>query len=218
MEALVAFNPDPASATLAEARELLPVVWLGEWADPTEVDNVHVDETEGLRLAIEHLASLGHSDIVYIGGLDGRVGRDRADAYRAAMSASGLADRIEVVPSGFSEEGGAAAAREIAARERRPTAVMCCGDQCASGVMAVFARSNVQMPQDVSVVGFDDGYVSSLSYHRLTSVHQDVEATVEATLAAVLDRIEGGDGPRRAVSTATRLAVRDSTGPARTGP
>lgn len=218
VEALVAFNPDPDSAALAEACNLVPVVWLGEWVQKPDVANVHVDDVEGLRLAIEHLVGLGHRDIVYVGGLGGRVGRDRVEAYRAAMTTFGLADRIEVLSSGFSEEDGAAAARQIVARAGRPTAVVCCGDQCAAGVMAVFAQSRVQVPEDISVVGFDDSYLSSLSYHRLTSVRQDVEATVEAALDSVLERIEGDDdGPRRVVATATTLVVRESTGPARTG-
>ncbi|MFJ9558639.1 LacI family DNA-binding transcriptional regulator [Streptomyces fuscichromogenes] len=217
VEALVAFNPAPDSAALAEACDRVPVVWLGEWMQRPEVDNVHVDEVTGLRLAIEHLVGLGHRDIVYAGGLGGRVGQDRADAYRAAMTEAGLSDHIEVLSVGFMEEDGATAARETVARDRRPTAVVCCGDQCAAGVMAVYARSGVRVPEDVSVVGFDDSYLSSLSYHRLTTVRQDVEATVEATLDAVLERIEGDDGPRRVVATPTTLVVRDSTGPARTG-
>jgi DNA-binding LacI/PurR family transcriptional regulator len=155
---------------------------------------------------------------VYVGELDATLSRDRADAYRAAMTGAGLESRIDVLPSGFSEEDGAAAARQIVARDQRPTAVVCCGDQCAVGVLAVFARSGVRVPEDISVVGFDDSYVASLSYHRLTTVHQDVEATVEATLDAVLARLEGDDGPRRVVATPTRLVVRESTGPARTGP
>ncbi|MFI1359932.1 LacI family DNA-binding transcriptional regulator [Streptomyces sp. NPDC020898] len=217
VEALVAFNPAPGSAALAEACDLVPVVWLGDWVQAPEVDNVHVDEVEGLRLAVGHLVGLGHRDIVYVGGLGGRVGRDRADAYRAAMTTFGLSDQAEVLSSDFWEEGGAAAAREIVARTRRPTAVVCCGDQCAAGVMAVFARSGIRVPEDVSVVGFDDSYLSSLSYHRLTSVRQDVEATVEATLGSVLERLDGDDGPRRVVATATTLVVRESTGPAQTG-
>jgi DNA-binding LacI/PurR family transcriptional regulator len=217
VEALVAFNPDPASRALAEACDLVPVVWLGEWVDKPEVDNVHVDEVEGLRLAVEHLVELGHRDIVYVGGLGGIVGRDRADAYRGAMTAFGLEDRIEVLSSGFSEENGATAAREILARDRRPTAVVCCGDQCAVGVLAVFARANVPVPGEISVVGFDDSYLASLSYHRLTTVRQDVEATVEATWASVLARLECDDGPRRVSATRTKLVVRESTGPARPG-
>ena len=218
VEALVAFNPDPASSVLAEACDLMPVVWLGEWVKKPEVDNVHVDEIEGLRLAIEHLVELGHRDIVYVGGHGGIVGRDRADAYRSAMTAFGLADRIEVISSDFSEESGAAAAREILGRPERPTAVVCGGDQCAVAVLAVLARANVPVPGQISVVGFDDSYLASLSYHQLTSVRQDVEATVEATLASVLGRLEGDEGPRRVTATPTALVVRRSTGPVRTGP
>ncbi|MGV9385437.1 LacI family DNA-binding transcriptional regulator [Nonomuraea sp. NPDC003707] len=218
VEALVAFNPDPASRALADARELVPVVWLGEWVDELDVDNVHVDEIEGLRLAVEHLVELGHRDIVYVGGRGGAVGRLRAEAYRSAMAAVGLAERAEVLESDFSEEGGASAARHVLVRRHRPTAVVCCGDQCAAGVLAVLARANVNVPGEISVVGFDDSYVASLSYHQLTSVHQDVEATVEATLLSVLDRLEGHDGPRRVSATPTRLVVRESTGRARTGP
>jgi len=218
VEALVAFNPDPTSRALAEACDLVPVVWLGEWVQRPEVDNVHVDEVEGLRLAIEHLVALGHRDIVYVGGLGGIVGRDRADAYRSAMAEFGLGDRIEVLSSGFSEENGATAAREILGRTQRPTAVVCCGDQCAVGVLAVFARANVPVPGEISVVGFDDSYLASLSYHRLTTVRQDVEATVEATLASVLARLECDDGPRRVSATRTELVVRDSTGPAFSAP
>ncbi|MEU7744701.1 LacI family DNA-binding transcriptional regulator [Nonomuraea sp. NPDC049158] len=217
VEALVAFNPDPASSALAEACDLVPVVWLGEWVRKPDVDNVHVDEVEGLRLAIEHLVELGHRDIVYVGGLGGNVGRDRVDAYRGAMAAFGLEDRVEVLSSGFSEENGASAAREILGRDRRPTALVCCGDQCAVGVLAVFAQANVPVPGEISVVGFDDSYLASLSYHRLTSVRQDVEATVEATLTSVLERLECGDKPRRVSATRTELVVRESTGPARTG-
>ncbi|AEK45921.1 LacI family transcriptional regulator [Amycolatopsis mediterranei S699] len=217
VEALVAFNPDPTSDALAGAWQLVPVVWLGEWVPAPEVDNVHVDEIEGLRLAIEHLVKLGHRDIAYVGGLGGEVGRDRTNAYRGAMAESGLADRIEVLSSDFSEEGGATVAREILGRSRRPTAVVCCGDQCAAGMLAVFARANFPVPGAISVIGFDDSYLASLSYHSLTSVRQDVEATVEATLTTVLKRLEGDDGPRRVSATRTRLVVRDSTGPAPTG-
>lgn len=217
VEALVAFNPDPASRALAEACDLVPVVWLGEWVQRPEVDNVHVDEVEGLRLAVEHLVGLGHRDIVYVGEMGGIVGRDRAEAYRGAMTAFGLADRIEVLSTGFAEEDGATAAREILGRDRRPTAVVCCGDQCAVGVLAVFARANLSVPGEISVVGFDDSYLASLSYHQLTSVRQDVEATVEATLTSVLARLESDDAPRRVSATRTELVVRESTGPARSG-
>jgi DNA-binding LacI/PurR family transcriptional regulator len=217
VEALIAFNPDPASPALAEAFSRMPVAWLGEWTTALEADNIHVDERDGLRRAVEHLVAFGHRRIAYAGGEGGNVGRDRADAYREAMTGVGLADEIDVVSSSFFEEDGAAAARTLLERGQLPTAVVCSGDQSAVGLLAVFARAGVRVPDDVSVIGFDDSYLAGLSYHQLTSVHQDVEETVEASLDAVIDRIQGGVGPRRVVATATDLTVRASTGPARAG-
>ncbi|GAB6903135.1 LacI family DNA-binding transcriptional regulator [Kineosporia succinea] len=213
VEALVAFNPDPSSDALAEARGLVPVVWMGEWVEDESVDNVHVDEVEGLRLAVEHLVGLGHRDIEYVGAFAGRLGADRADAYRAAMAGAGLEARV--LEADYTEEGGAEAARCLLRREKRPTAVVCVGDQCAVGMLGVFARSGVAVPEEISVIGFDDSYLAALSYHQLTSVRQNVEATVEAGLRAVLDRLDEPGRPRRVTATKTELVVRKSTGPVR---
>jgi DNA-binding LacI/PurR family transcriptional regulator len=65
VEAIVAFNPDPAAPTLSDALDLLPVVWMGEHSDEPRADNVHVDDAAGLRLAVQHLKSLGHDRISY---------------------------------------------------------------------------------------------------------------------------------------------------------
>ncbi|WP_240471983.1 LacI family DNA-binding transcriptional regulator [Pseudarthrobacter phenanthrenivorans] len=215
VEGLVALNPDPQSRVLREASNLVPLVWLGEWAHTPEVDNVYLDEVEGLRLAVEHLVNLGHRDIVYVGGLGGPAGKSRADAFRNAMSMFGLAERTEVLASDFSEEDAANVARKIVLSSERPTAVICCADQCAVAVMEVFAQSGIRVPEEISVIGFDDSYLASLSYHSLTSVRQDVEAIVEATLEAVVGRIEGNEESHRVVSTPASLTVRNSTGPPR---
>lgn len=215
VEALVVFNPQPNVQTLEEASRLVPVVLLGEWTDAPFVDNIYVDEVGGLRAAIAHLRKLGHRRIAYVGGRDGSVGQGRAEAYRLAMDAEGLTAEVDVILSGFGEEDGATAARELLLRADLPTAVVCCGDQCAAGLLAVFARAGIDVPGRLSVVGFDDSYLASLSYHQLTSVHQDVEATVDAALAAVVDRTGGDTGERRVVATPTTLVVRHSTGPAK---
>jgi len=213
VEAVIAFNAETEDGRIAEAGAVVPFVMTGEWSPDPAYDNVHVDERAGLRLAVEHLHLLGHRRIAYVGGLDGRVGADRATAYREAMTAARLAAHIEVLSSGFSEEGGASAARALLRRAERPTAVICCGDQCAEGVMGVLTRAGVPVPEEISVVGFDDSYVSSLSYLRLTSVQQDVESTLEACWQAVLGRLDVPDGPRQVIATPSGLTVRESTGP-----
>lgn len=215
VEALLVFNPSPDSAALEEARRLVPVVILGQWSDGGTVDNVHVDERAGLQAAVGHLTSLGHTRITYVGGSGGIVGRDRADAYEEAMTQASLEERIDIVASGFTEEDGAAAARTLLARDELPTAVICCGDQCAAGLLAVLNQHSVTIPDAVSVVGFDDSYLSALSYHQLTSVHQDIEATVDAALGAIADRMAGSTDAPRQVATPIEFVVRKSTGPAR---
>lgn len=211
VEAVIAFNPDLGSVVLREAIERVPVVLLGEWAPAGFTDNVHVDERQGLGQAVEHLVALGHERIAYVGGVGGTLGPERAAAYRASMISAGLEDRVQVLDSDFTEEGGAAAARTVVTMADRPSALLCCGDQCATGVIAVFRESGVSVPRDVSVVGFDDSYLAALSYQQLTSVHQDVDATVEATMGRVLDRLAGDDAPPLRVATETRLVVRAST-------
>lgn len=214
VEAIAVFNADPASPALTDARRRVPIVWLGEWARDDGVDNVHVDEIAGLRAAVEHLVGLGHERIAYIGGLDGNVGADRAEAYRLAMRGAGLAARIDVIESRFDEESAADAARRVLALADPPTALVCCGDQAAVAVLSVLALAGVAVPGRISVVGFDDSPIAALSYHRLTSVRQDVERTVEAALGTLVDRLDGSTAPRRRVATAAELVVRGSTGPA----
>lgn len=217
VEGVLAFNPDPRQPAFEDALRHVPVVWLGERAGVDTADNVRVDELSGLRLAVQHLRTLGHEAIAYVGGGGGTVGRDRADAYRTVMRDEGLLEHTEVIDAGFSEEDGADAARSILGRSvrDRPTAVVCCGDLNATGLLAVLARADVVVPGDLSVVGFDDSYVAALSYHRLTSIRQDVEQTVDAALTSVLRRLSDSSARPQEVLTPTTLVTRASTGPAR---
>lgn len=217
VEGMLVFNPDPGKPAFEDALRHVPVVWLGERAEVTAADNVRVDELSGLRQAVQHLQVFGHRAIAYVGGAGGAVGRDRAAAYRTVMRDEGLLEHAEVIMTGFTEEDGADAARILLARAAadRPTAVICCGDLNATGLLAVLARAGVDVPGEISVVGFDDSYVAALSYHQLTSIRQDVEQTVDAALTAVLRRISDATVPPREVLTPTGLVARASTGPAR---
>lgn len=215
VEGIAVFNADPTSPALFDARRRVPIVWLGEWSRETDVDNIHIDEAAGLRYAVDHLVALGHRRIAYVGGLGGFLGVDRADAYRSAMRAAGLGSEVEIFESGFDQESGAAAARRVLESREPPTALVCCGDQVAQAVLTVFALAGVAVPGKISVVGFDDSDLAKLSYHRLTSVRQDVDLTVEATLDTLISRLEGASGSHRRIATPATLIVRDSTGPAR---
>ncbi|WP_345377351.1 LacI family DNA-binding transcriptional regulator [Frondihabitans cladoniiphilus] len=215
VEAIAAFNPDPDSEALSRALDMLPVAWLGERSDDARADVVRTDDDEGLRLVVEHLVALGHREIAYAGGADGRVGTDRADTYRRAMKAAGLASHVDVLGVGFGEEDGATAAWILLGRDALPTAVVGSSDQCGAGLKAVFTQNGVAVPGDVSVTGYDDSDVAAFSYNALTTVRQDVEHTVDATLGSLLRRLADPALPPRETPTTATLVVRGSTGPAR---
>ncbi|UQN28773.1 LacI family DNA-binding transcriptional regulator [Brachybacterium kimchii] len=230
VEALAVFNPEPGTEVLDSARSAVPVVLLGQWSEDTTLDTVHVDERAGLRRVVDHLLALGHRQITYLGGAaGGTVGADRAEAYGEAMAAVGLEARADVVDAGFDEEAGASAARSVLGRDEWPTAIVCGSDHAAAGALAVLARAGVRVPEEMSVVGFDDNRLAELSYHQLTTVHQDVEETVDATLSIMLDRLHGGHPPEEATPgraaregrrqvTSARLVVRQSTASPRPRP
>ena len=216
VEAIACFNPDPASPALERALDTLPVAWLGERTDDRRADVVRTDDDEGLCLIVDHLVALGHREIAYAGGTSGTVGPDRAETYRRAMEAAGLSSCIDVLDVGFGEEDGATAARTLLARDHLPTAVVGSSDQCGSGLRAVFAQAGVAVPEDVSVTGYDDSDLASLTFNSLTAVRQDVELTVDATLESLLRRLADPTLQPREVPTRATLVVRESTGPART--
>lgn len=215
VEALACYNPDPSSPAFQRALDLLPVVWMGERSSDLRADVVRTDDTAGLRAVVEHLVGLGHRRIAYAGGLSGTVGPDRAQAYREAMTEAGLAENIDVVPVGFDEEDGADAARVLLSRDVLPTAVACCSDHCAAGLFATLMRAGVAVPDEVSVVGYDDSNVAGLSYLQLTTVHQDVELTVSAAVDAIVRRLDDASVAPREVATPAPLITRSTTGPAR---
>lgn len=214
VEGVIGFNVPTTAVEVASAAALVPFVLLGERAPEAVHDNVFVDEEAGLRLAVDHLVGLGHRDIVYLGGHPGRVGAARADSYRAAMDAAGLADHAEVVESDFWEESGASATRTLLARASWPTAIIACGDQSAAGAMGVLTRAGVQVPAEISLVGFDDSDVASRSYLAMTSVRQDVDLTADEAWDALTQRLADPAAARRSIATRTTLTVRGSTGPA----
>lgn len=213
VEALACFNPDPNSLVLRQAAEHVPVIWLGERSPRGIFDTVRSDDTEGVRLAVEHLRTSGHRRIAYGGGIGGQVGPDRAQAYRDAMRRSGLVDEVDVLDVGFSEEDGARAARMLLARPDLPTAVVCSSDHVAAGLVTVLRFHGVRVPEDISVTGYDDSELAAISYLDLTSVRQDPDLTAAETLDAARNRRESPDDPARDVATPATLVVRGSTAP-----
>ncbi|TDQ54200.1 LacI family transcriptional regulator [Actinorugispora endophytica] len=216
-EALLLLGPDTDPAFLRETARRAPVVSVGRRFPGADVETVHTAEAKGVRLAVRHLAGLGHRRITHIDGGTGAGSAERRRGYRDAMRGLGLGDFVRVLRGDHTEESGAAAARLLLAEERLPTAVLAGNDRCALGLLDVLSRAGVRVPEDVSVVGFDDIPVARLSHVDLTTVRQDVPGMAAAAVATAVNRLEDRSSALRETVLAPELVVRGTTAAPREG-
>ena len=166
----------------------------------------------GLR-ATEHLTGLGHRRIAHVAGRPGlSCSRARLDGYRAGLEAAGVpVDPALVVEGDFSYESGFRAADLLLRRAERPTALFAASDQMALGAYEAARRLGLRVPEDVSIVGFDDLPQTSWSSPPLTTVRQPLAEMGMLAVRTVLRLVNGErlESPR--VELATQLVVRDST-------
>jgi DNA-binding LacI/PurR family transcriptional regulator len=195
----------------AAARQPLVVVSRPDVRVPG-VDSVVNDEAEGIRLAVDHLVLLGHKDIAHIAG-DGSAAPERRQGYERAMRNRGLDDHIRVVPGGYAEQDGYEAARALLAADHLPTAVIVANDLAAMGVLTAIGEAGLRVPDDISVVGYDNTALAALRHISLTSVNQPRQEMGRMAADMLHERIEGlRSRAHRQVVTPT-LVTRRSTGP-----
>ncbi len=172
---------------------------------------VGVDQVAGATAAIEHLVGLGHRRIVHVAGpADWAEARARLEGWRTAMSGAGLATQEPWVGD-WSAASGFDAGRVIAA-DPGVTAVFAGNDQMALGVLLALHETGRQVPNDVSVVGFDDIPEAAFLTPPLTTVHQDF-TDVGARAITVLVAAIHGESASPVPLMPPRLVVRRSTGP-----
>ena len=212
-EALVLLGPVAPAAELAALGRQLPVVVVGRRVPGGVVDVVRSADADGVGQAVDHLAGLGHSRIAYIDGGRGTIAADRRRGYRRAMRARGLDGRARVIGGDPTEAAGARAARLLLDEGRLPTAVVAFNDHCAVGLLDALTRAGVEVPGEVSVVGYDDSGLSRLAHVNLTTVNQDARHQAEHAVAAAVERLDGGRTTAREVVLAPHLVVRGTTGP-----
>lgn len=207
-DALVLLGPQLEPKELAEVVQRMPVVTVGRRLG---VDSVHTNETKGIRFAIDHLVGLGHRRIVHIDGGTGAGSVERRRAYRAGMRKHGLTDEIRVVLGDHTEASGAKAAHELLGEESLPTAVLASNDRCAVGLLDVLWRAGVDIPGEVSVMGYDDSPVARLPHIELSTIRQDVPGQARAVVRIAIERIEDPDAEPQEIVLTPELVVRGTT-------
>jgi len=203
----------PHLETLAALAELpigVPVVAVGSNGNDT-VGGVKVDQRRGAELAVEHLIRQGHTRIGHIAGPQDWIDAvARADGWRAALEAAGLAVDL-IVEGDWSAGSGYGIGRQLAANPRA-TALFVGNDQMALGVLRALNEAGIRVPQDVSVVGFDDQPEAGYFCPPLTVIRQDFEELGRRCMDMMLAELGGTPGPRTLV-VEPELVLRSSTAP-----
>lgn len=193
----------------------IPVITIDHRGEHAEFPSVAADSYEGARTAIKHLLGLGHRRIAYITG-DERLAsaRDRHQAYDDTMAQFGLvADPELVVDGDFSQNSGFNAAKQLLALANPPTAIFAANDLSAFGAIAAIRESGLRVPDDISVLGFDDIPASSQFYPALTTVRQPLQQMSRSAVNTLLALIAGIAPASPQVTLPTELVVRASTAP-----
>lgn len=193
------------------------IVFLCEWVEGADFSVIRSDNTEGARLAIRHLHALGHTRIAHITGPEGNVlTTSRREGMMEERARLGLPAREEwIIRGDFSLQSGHRAAERILAMKERPTAVFCAADMVAFGLIAGLNKGGLSVPQDISVIGFDDIDMSDYYVPALTTIRQDRHRLGQEAALALHRRL----GPANALGgdadevIEVELVVRDSTAP-----
>jgi DNA-binding LacI/PurR family transcriptional regulator len=201
----------------------VPLVMVDSSALPDQ-PGVEIDDEGGARAAADHLLGLGHRDLLVVGveppapelenEPDGTTAR-RMRGYVAALAARDLElpdNAVVVAPASI--EGGIAAMRRAWEDGLRPTGVLAMSDAMAIGVLRAARELGLRVPEDISVVGFDDIDISQHTNPPLTTVHQPIRQKGESAVRVLLSVVERRDLPPQQLRLETRLIIRGSTGPA----
>lgn len=191
--------------------ERLPLVVTGRQLSAPKLVSVDVDDFQGAREATRHLIELGHARIAFISGPgDHPDAIERLRGYRQAHVDAGLALVPElVVPADFLESGGMLAIHQLLESRQNFTAVFAANDQMAYGARLALYRRNLRVPDDISLVGYDDLPNSTYSMPPLTTVRQPVYEIGKLAAQAVLKLIAGEAADIAAPPL--ELVVREST-------
>ena len=203
------------SPILSEAAEAeLPVVLMNRIAQDYPFSSVSVDNEQGVRAAVAHLVSLGHTRIGHIAGpQDISTGAARLHGFREGMSSHGLVAReAEIVyASGYTVEEGLRCGRELLEGAGDLTAIVAANDMLAVGCYGALDELALRCPEDVSVIGFNDmRFVDRLRPPLSTVRFPHYQVGTEAA-RLLIERIEGGESPVKIIFLAPELVARGST-------
>lgn len=193
----------------------LPVVLVNNYLPNLRTDTVVCDFYEGTKLAIGHLAQLGHRDILFVTGpADDYSVQRRIEGYHIGLINADLPFRPEMVlKSDMTIPGGEEVARQIIKTKLKYSAICCANDGMAIGVLRVLTAAGVRVPQDVSIIGFDNLDIAALISPPLTTIYTNIEALGTLAVDRLIGRLQRPDQLYWHTLLGVELIRRASTAP-----
>ncbi|HUZ94597.1 MAG TPA: LacI family DNA-binding transcriptional regulator [Edaphobacter sp.] len=198
------------------AQRKVPLVFVDVGPDGPGINVLKVDYHHGIRQGVQHLAALGHRKIAFIRGPEGlHSAQSRLDAFIESLRECGIAPNPAwILPGDHTLEGGMAAMRQLLTAKDMPTAVMCSNDMTAIGVLHTMYRAGLRVPDDLSVIGFDNIHIAEVTIPPLTTVQMSRFDLAKAAVTALRACAEGTEKSeqKHEYNIQTDLVVRESTG------
>jgi LacI family transcriptional regulator len=197
----------------------VPLVFVDVGPDVRGIANIRVNYQNGIRQAVQHLAALRHTRIAFVAGPSHlKSAMARREAFKTSMIEIGLSPDLIVVGD-HHLEGGMRALVELTGLSNRPTAVLCSNDMTAIGVMREAYDHNIKIPDDLSVVGFDDIRLAEFTTPPLTTVQMSQKELARIAFQALLTEVESepASHERHEYELNTNLVLRRSTALAHAG-
>lgn len=213
-DGLILFPPNEADDVLVRTRARRgPVVFVDRLAAGPEVDTVVVDNVGGGRMAAEHLLALGHRRVGVISGpLSSTPGRERHEGFLEALRRAGVpVDPEHVVASDFKVEGGYTAMSRLLSTSRPPTAVFSGNNLMTIGAMRSLTDHHVPVPDQMSLLGFDDLELADLLCPPLTVIDRPTFELGSKAAEVLVRRIRDPAAPREHLVLPVELLLRRST-------
>ncbi|MEM7322894.1 MAG: LacI family DNA-binding transcriptional regulator [Actinomycetota bacterium] len=194
---------------LTDFADQVPMAVVSYYGEPDAFDTISNDEEHGARLVVDHLVDLGHERIAHINAAQATGGPERCSGFIAAMTRYGLAPIV--VDGDFNEEAGYAATAQLMSLREPPSAIFAGNDLAAIGVLSYLRTEGIRVPEDVSLVGYDDTLLARIGPVSLTTVHQPRQQYGRRALELLSERFTGRTEAKHELIQSSLIA-RSTTG------
>jgi len=189
-----------------------PVVIIDNAIKESNIPYIGIDNRAGVYDAVDYLFRIGHKDICFVSGvLDSPVGYDRFEGYKAALAENGVVFKETMVFEGdYDFKSGLEAASKFLSGKNPPSAIVCANDSMAFGVIEGARKQGKRIPDDVSVIGFDDIEFAAQSSPALTTIKAPIDEIVRYSIGVLLSGLKGTTPIMPEGLLPARLVVRDT--------